>query len=436
MANGSAQQLYGSNISSNIGEALEARTKDPLWFLARQWQSGEFEAANGGRLAYLTVTTRENPLETVTIGGSGSAVNLDDPLEELIERESASGDAPAWQSEALEYAFGAETAAHRLSAHHYAGRALDWYNFDVAAAKQAVAPAPVTRQMTPTQLYFPGAPSPRWWRFEDGDASFDEPTDPEPNALSMLLPEFFYADIANWYVLPVPMTAGGVREVVSVTAVDSFGIVADLPPVDQSSGQWRVFVLDGAEGTDAKALSGQFLFAPNIALDILYNDEIEDVRFIRDEDASLVWAAELRYRTPSGETVINGDGQPLPSAAAAGEDGLPRFRLNIRHAGILDPLRATQERARFSSGGRDPPSSRAHQRGGDPSRPAIPVKGRCRIGSAERGRGASIGLEGAADRPLCPRQRRPAAFLGRTPQGGRAANNPAEPQIRLSRTLI
>jgi hypothetical protein len=327
MANGSAQQLYGSNISSNIGEALEARTKDPLWFLARQWQSGEFEAVNGGRLAYLTVTTRESPLETVTVGGSGIAVNVDDPLEELIERESASGDAPAWQTEALEYAFDAETAAHRLSARNYAGRALDWYNFDLSATKQATVPAPVTRQMTPTQLYFPGAPNPRWWRFEDGDASFDEPADPEPNALSMLLPEFFYADIANWYVLPVPMTAGSVREVVSVTAVDSFGIVTDLPPVDQSSGQWRVFVLDGAEGTNAKALGGQFLFAPNVVLDVLYNDEIEDVRFIRDEDASLVWAIELRYRTPSGETVINGDGQSLPPAAAAGEEGLPRFRL-------------------------------------------------------------------------------------------------------------
>ena len=45
MANGT-QQLHGSNISANIGEALEARIKDPLWFLARQWQSGEFEAEN------------------------------------------------------------------------------------------------------------------------------------------------------------------------------------------------------------------------------------------------------------------------------------------------------------------------------------------------------------------------------------------------------
>jgi hypothetical protein len=54
---------------------------------------------------------------------------------------------------------------------------------------------------------------------------------------------------------------------------------------------------------------------------VLYNDEIEDIPFIRDEDANLVWAVEFRYRTASGVTVINGE----PSAPRG--DVLPRFRL-------------------------------------------------------------------------------------------------------------
>ena len=57
------QQLSGSTLSANIGEALEARIKDPLWFLARQWQSGEFEAENGGRLAYVSASSREHPFQ-------------------------------------------------------------------------------------------------------------------------------------------------------------------------------------------------------------------------------------------------------------------------------------------------------------------------------------------------------------------------------------
>src|SRR5215831_9365775 len=133
MANG-AQQLHASNISANIGEALEARIKDPLWFLARQWQSGEFEAENGGRVAYMAIATREHPLQAVTTGSRRQTVNFDFPLEALIEQEDASGDAPAWQAEALDYAFTAETETHLLVGRDYVGRALDWYNFDVTGS--------------------------------------------------------------------------------------------------------------------------------------------------------------------------------------------------------------------------------------------------------------------------------------------------------------
>ena len=186
MATSPTQQLHGTNVSSNIGEALEARIKDPLWFLARQWQSGEFEAEDGGRLTYLTIDTAESPLRSATLGSRTVPVDVDAPLEALIEAETAEGDAPAWRAETLEYSFSAETNSHRFVGNDYLGRALDWYSFDVA--REAPDPQAVTamRQMTPTQLYFPGCPHPRWWRFEDGNAYFDEPADPEPNALSML----------------------------------------------------------------------------------------------------------------------------------------------------------------------------------------------------------------------------------------------------------
>ena len=67
--------------------------------------------------------------------------------------------------------------------------------------------------MVPTQLTFRGAPHSRWWRFEEGDAYFDSPHDPEPNVLSMLLPEFFFIDINNWYLAPLLQTAGTIREI-------------------------------------------------------------------------------------------------------------------------------------------------------------------------------------------------------------------------------
>ena len=85
MATSPTQQLHGTNVSSNIGEALEARIKDPLWFLARQWQSGEFEAEDGGRLTYLTIDTAEAPLRSATLGGRTVPAWVNEGLATVLE---------------------------------------------------------------------------------------------------------------------------------------------------------------------------------------------------------------------------------------------------------------------------------------------------------------------------------------------------------------
>lgn len=329
-----AQQLHASNVSVSIGEALEARTKDPLWFLARQWQSGEFAAENGGRPAYLSLSWREHPLTRVTIEGKAQELNLDQPLEYVVERESGTGESPAWRSAALEYVFEAETPSHHFRAEEYPGRRLDWYHFDFAGPRRAPAAPPVqSRRITPTQIHVRGAPHPRWWRLEESDAYLDSPVDPEPNALSTLLPEFFYLDVNNWYVSPLPARAGTVREMTDVTIVDSFGIATRLPPAFGGGEKepWRIFAPDLAEGTKAKRLDGSFLFMPNVALDVLHNDDVEDVRFLRDEEANLVWAYEHRYRLEDGTVVVNGDRRRADEGAEESEEeagsALPRFVL-------------------------------------------------------------------------------------------------------------
>lgn len=324
MADPTYQQLHGVNVSANLGEALQARVKDPLWFLARQWQSGEFEAENGGRIAYAAIQTAEHPLTSVSVGDRTSSVDPHTPLEKLIESELGSGDAPGWQSEALEYRFAAEINGLKLRGDDYAGRALDWYQFDVEGGKLGAPAATRDVQVTPTQLYFPGAPDARWWTFEAGDAYFDEPVDPEPNALSMLLPEFFYADIDNWYVVPLDAQAGTLCEIRALSVVDSFGVVTSVAPVAQQAGNWRIFALDSAEGSSQPALDGRFLFVPNVALELTHNDDIEEVRLFRDENANLVWAMEFRYTDENGDVIVNDGANPAPGSSAS---DLPEFHL-------------------------------------------------------------------------------------------------------------
>lgn len=318
-----SQQLYATNVSVNIGEALEARIKDPLWFLARQWQTGEFEAENGGSLAAAYLTSREYALASMTRGGTTQAIPLDAPLDALVEAEVAAGDSPAWSSEALAYSFGVATAAHQLQASDYFGKGLDWFQFDLAGVSvPATLPPTTERRVVPAALQFRGMPHPKWWRFEDGDADFERPADPEPNILSTLLPEFVVIDSDNWYLVPLKQTAGTIREIVSVNVVDGFGVVTEIGPSDRDG--WQMFSLSSSAGA---ASTGSLLFVPNIALDVLDNDELEEIVILRDEDANLVWAVERRYIGPDGEAVLNGDRTETPADPnpPAG-DGHPRYR--------------------------------------------------------------------------------------------------------------
>jgi hypothetical protein len=178
-------------------------------------------------------------------------------------------------------------------------------------------------------MTFRGAPHPRWWRFEDGDAYFDSPVDPEPNVLSMLLPEFFFIDINNWYLAPLPQTAGTIRQITSLKVVDSFGVTTDVgPSTGGGDTSWAMFAL-APSGTDAPTDGGgAFLYVPNIAIDVLDNDDVEEVLFTRDEEANLVWASERLVTLDNGTVVRNGDKSfASPPAAPDAADERPRFRL-------------------------------------------------------------------------------------------------------------
>jgi hypothetical protein len=74
--------------SQDMKVALEARVHDPLWFLTRQWQVGEFEGRDAGSPVMVEITSTATPFDRYTLG-TGPAHVYDGrvPLEVLIERE-------------------------------------------------------------------------------------------------------------------------------------------------------------------------------------------------------------------------------------------------------------------------------------------------------------------------------------------------------------
>ena len=70
---------------------------------------------------------------------------------------------------------------------------------------------------------------------------------------------------------------------------------------------------------------GAFLYVPNIAGEVLDNNQVEEVVFTRDEEANLVWASERLVTLGDGTQVRNGDGAPAPAEPAG--NPRPRYRL-------------------------------------------------------------------------------------------------------------
>lgn len=336
-----SQQLHGSNISPDIDTALAAQTKDALWFLARQWQMGEFEAENGGLPMQVHVASRIYPLLHCEAGGVQKPVDPQQPLEYLVEAEVNDKDPGrkplAWQSATLEYDFALSTGAHRLEARGYGGRMMGWHDFTLAASGPGKGEAQHFG-MIPGQLQIRGVPEPRFWEIEDRDAYFDSGESVEPNILSVLLPEFFYTDIKNWYMIPAPMPAGALREVEKVIVVDSFGIASELGPVGRRDEEdpWSVFALDTQDGAPTDSST---LLCLNTAARIGENDIIEEVRFLRDEAANLVWGWE-RQLTEAGRGLFSTVFEPRDKEKTKEEAQIHpdlRFRLKSETARSFIP---------------------------------------------------------------------------------------------------
>src|SRR5689334_19052314 len=87
---------------STLGDprpGIEARVHDPLWFIARQWQLGEFQGEDAGTPLIVRVATRTRTVDRWAPLGEAEAdltgrpfgKEARDLLEPTIEREPAAG---------------------------------------------------------------------------------------------------------------------------------------------------------------------------------------------------------------------------------------------------------------------------------------------------------------------------------------------------------
>ncbi len=211
---------------------------------------------------------------------------------------------PAWLPERMEYAFSIGTRFSDgevpLTAEEYCEGHLDWYAFDVnlevtlgGASDDTL--TEITRSAIPAPVSFRGMPNARFWEFEDAQIDFGS-VDAGPTDLArMLLVEFSLTYGNDWFVIPVELPVGSLYRCRSLVIEDTFGVRTLVRPSSQLSephSTWRMFQQSHTRSSGlTKPAANLFFLTPSL-LKGMESKPIEEVLFLRDEMANMVWGVE------------------------------------------------------------------------------------------------------------------------------------------------
>jgi hypothetical protein len=226
-----------------------------------------------------------------------------------------------WIDERLEYRFSLTTRSGlTLRAPEFGGGRVDWYDFDHDATVTSPSPFTGTARTSvslASPLRFAGMPADRYWQFEDGRVNLGA-LEVQPHDLGRLaFAEFALVYGNDWLCVPVDVPYGSFTSITSLEVADTFGERATVGPADDTarSGRFRLFEL--SETTGEETLAG--LLVPPVAPAVLAGDALEEVLYLRDETANMVWGVESVVEGPSGEPRSRGD-EPRPAPFAPGTD--------------------------------------------------------------------------------------------------------------------
>lgn len=233
----------------------------------------------------------------------------------------------SWLAPRLEHEFAVATPTRVLRAPAHPAGEVSWATFDVETRPGAATPPPsdapsrdLDRTLLATPLGFPGMPTSRFWEMEDARVDLGSVWADPHELARLLVVECAVVHGGDWVVVPVDVPAGSVVTVESVEWTDTFGTVWTVDTTAAATPRWRMFTVTPppVPGTTTP-LDG--LLVPPASAGRLVGAPLEDVGFVRDESANLVWAVEHLVPGPGGDPVAPLGSPPAPRPAPAPVDG-------------------------------------------------------------------------------------------------------------------
>jgi hypothetical protein len=302
---------------------------------------------DGAALAHAHSLGTSLPLVQVV---NDNSVAVRAALDQLLEDVEAtlgtvdSSDAPAWHADQLEYQAEVVTAlpgggAVILGANPSRDATFEWYAFDVlgeVVLPQAYEEKPSVLSISylPTHVRFRGMPNPRWWDFERGVTDFGAVTPDKRDLAKLMMMDFMLIHSNDYFVIPFDLQIGKMCQIDRLLVHDVFGGITLVNRADSQESdfpsRWTCFSLARTDRGGAPA--GVFFLPPSAGVARISGDAIEDVRFVRDEQANYVWAIEHSTEGGNGHpwlgherSVVESADEPVPAPPVT--DAVLRYEL-------------------------------------------------------------------------------------------------------------
>lgn len=223
----------------------------------------------------------------------------------------------AWSASHLEYQFSVSGPDYDndgqvvLVADEYHSGHLDWHSFDIHPGIKElkepeepgvpVVPGSTARSFIPAQIEFAGMPNPRWWEFEDRQTDFGDINAYTTDTAKLLLMEFGLLYANDWFLVPYQLPVGTLAQVEGLVVTDVFGQRTWVPAAGSGEqDNWQRWSMYHLNQRGEELPTNTSVFIPPAVDRLLESRPIEEVNFIRDEMANMVWAVESRIPQENG----------------------------------------------------------------------------------------------------------------------------------------
>jgi hypothetical protein len=282
-------------------------------------------AMDGGAFyTYITASSSHHAYD----GIPGLTVTMQGEIEKAAERfilwvrslylqpDEEYGD--AWDPSHLEYQFTCSAPGKSgekvYNADEYAKGHLDWFNLDEDPRQNELETSPgfvqpqlppaKAQAFIPTTISFQGMPNTRWWTLEDSRTNFGDIKPDTVDLGKLLLIEFGLIYANDWFLFPLTLPAGSISLVKGLTVTNVFGERIWIEPAgsgpDDEWQRWRMFNTS-IKGDMNEQADLSLLLLPTVSK-VQDGAPLEEIVFIRDEIANMVWGIETTIPMADGNS--------------------------------------------------------------------------------------------------------------------------------------